>query len=435
MSENKLPPHDITAEESVLSAIMIDSDCIHEIPELKPAHFYKRLHGEVFRGFSEMMANGVTPDMITVPDYIVDIDMSWLLGVVALTATPHLVSNYAQIVMDKAKKRDIIAAAGEMAAVAWRDEATVDEALDTVSRVLLETVVDDTKRGVEPIRTKVSSLIDIVTQRAAEGGGIRGISTGYPKLDEITRGLRDSTLTIIAGRPGMGKTALGTNMMERIAKAGKRVLFFTLEMSDEQVVYRLSAQMSGVSYMDIEEGNRLSPTSTRYANVMGAMGQLSEMHISIDDTAAIAGEQIYARTQREMAINGVDIVFIDYLQLMSSSVEGNPVAQVSAISKGLQSLAKRLNIPVVAIAQLSRNVENRENKRPRLPDLRDSGQIEQDASLVIFIYRDGYYHEEEEDTVAEINVAKNRYGATGMTKLGWIAEYGRFTNDIKVTDL
>jgi replicative DNA helicase len=238
----------------------------------------------------------------------------------------------------------------------------------------------------------------------------------------------------------MGKTALVTNITEHIARAGGHVAFFSLEMSAEQLTYRLIAQMSGVSYSDVEEGNRMMPGGQRFSDVMTAAGEIAEMPIHIDESMGTA-EQMFSKVRRLIATSQIDVVMVDYIQLMSSSRDhGNRTQDVSAISQGLKALAKQLKIPVIALSQLNRGVEGRQDYHPKLSDLRDSGKIEEDAAVVMSIYRPDYYFddddmEDDEASSVDVDVLKNRFGPTGRAKLGWDGTCGRFTNDIKVIDL
>jgi len=440
MSENRLPPHSIEAEESVLSAILVDPECIYDIARLAPEHFYSTTNGTVFQGLKEMMAAGIKPDMITVPDYIVDIDMMWLMGVAAQGAASYQVSSYADIVVNKHKRRELIRAASEIAALAWKEEEDIDTVVDEASSLFYDTVAADVDSDLVPIHDVADTAIAKITERATAGGVFQGLRTGYPKLDYFLRGLKVGEMTVICARPGMGKTALVTNITEHIARAGGHVAFFSLEMSAEQLTYRLIAQMSGVSYSDVEEGNRMMPGGQRFSDVMTAAGEIAEMPIHIDESMGTA-EQMFSKVRRLIATSQVDVVMVDFLQLMSSSRNhGNRTQDVTSINHGLKALAKQLKIPVIALSQLNRGVEGRQDYHPKLSDLRDSGTIEEDAAVVMSIYRPDYYlpddeMEPDEVGVADVDVLKNRFGATGRAKLGWDGTCGRFTNDVKVVDL
>lgn len=438
MQVDRLPPNDRDAEDAVLGGIMIDAASIHEVPDLRGEHFFSAGNGRVFDVMRQMMMDGVEPDAVSLPPRLtaagVEYDEADLFGLMAVVPTSTRTKHYAESVMNMAKRRDMIRAAGDVANAAYDDSASLSDALQVASKALLDVSVDE--RTPDTISAKEGALevLDEIQERYASGGAEVGLKTEYAAMDNLLRGLQDSGLYIIAGRTGMGKTALVTNIVEGVARGGKRVLFFSLEMSNEQVIKRMVAQGSDCTYNDIAEGKL---TSDEWERVARATGEVSTLDIEFDDTPGITVSQIYTKSRRAMAVAPVDLIVVDYLQLMGSDGKrGNRTQEVGSFSRGLKGLAKALDVPIIALAQLSRNVESRASKRPNLTDLRDSGEIEQDADGVILMYRDDYYADMDDDEDAkdiipgltECNVAKNRFGNTGVAEIMFTGYSGKFSN-------
>ena len=429
-------PHDLGAEDAILGGIIIDNDAIHEVPGLEGKHFYSTGNGRVFDAMRQMALEGVPIDYVTLPERLtaagMEHDLGQLVGLMNVVPTSVNVSKYADIVTRKAYRRDLIRVAGELAGTALSDSNDIEEVRSFVSGALLGLIGVDGRDDDESIKRVASSALDRVMALKAMGGKMQGISSGYDGVDEIVRGLQPGRLYLLGGRPGMGKTAMATNMAERMARAGKHVLFFSLEMSEEQLVYRMAAQISGCSYSDVSEGRLTDDEMLRVAN---ALGELSEMNITIVNGARTPGE-VYSKTMRAMAMGGVDAVFIDYVQLMrTDKPAGNRNLEVGAISTALKDMSLSLGIPVILLVQLNRAVESRGDRHPVLTDLRDSGQLEQDGDVVIFLYRSAYYLNDEDieegdvlppEGQTEFIVAKNRFGPTGVAEIYFDAESGCF---------
>jgi len=389
-----------------------------------------------------MMGDSTQPDVVTVPAFWLsayqdEIDLSWLVGLLTVTPTSIGVSRYARIVWEAAKRREIITAAGVLASSAYLETNSLSEVLETASGELLRVALDETTSNTVTAKEAASAALDSILERHEQGGKRLGLATGYDVVDDKLRGLCAPRMYVMAARPGMGKTALATDVISNVCRAGASVLFFSLEMWSEQVATRMISQQAGVSFDDVNEGSFKEHETKK---VMEAAGELSTYKLSIDDTPGITVSQVFAKAQRHMAQHGqLDLIVLDYMQLMGTDKDySNRVQAVSEMSSGLKALGMKLKVPVLVVSQLSRAVENRANKRPILSDLRDSGQIEQDADVVLFVYRGDYYGLDEEDEfdvpaagATEVNVAKNRYGAQGITELFFDESCGHFAPIIK----
>ena len=430
----RLPPSNLEAEEAVLGCVMIDQDSVHEVPHLLGSHFFSSGNGVVFDTMRQMITDGISPDVVTLHEKLeragLEFDIADLIGLTLAVPTSTGITRYAGIVSEMHERREMVRTAGVLANAAYSDSNTLLEARKTAAAALLEVTMVDSTSGDESSRKVASAALDRVFELQAAGGKMQGLGTGYDAVDDIIRGLQGGRLYLVGARPGVGKTAFATNVAERVALRGKRVMFFTLEMTTEQLMFRMAAQMSSCSYGDVSEG-KLTPEEL--ARVAKALGELSEMNITMVSSARTPA-QMYSRIMREMAYGGVDLVIVDYIQLMSTDKRyGSRVLEVGALSRRLAEMTISLNIPIVALAQLSRKLESRENKRPTLTDLRDSGELEQDAAIVMFLFRQDYYEDDYDDDdddiipgVTELNVAKNRFGATGVVKIMFSAHCGRF---------
>jgi len=437
MDIERLPPNSREAEEAVLSCVFIDSASIHEVPFLKGDMFFSAGNGQVFDTMREMVTEGVPPDAITLPERLaragLEFELSDVLNLMNSDGSVWRIAGYAESIRDAYTRREMIKAAGEIANAAYSDSNTLLEARKTATSALLDITMVDSTYGDESSKKVASNALDAVLERHAAGGKMQGLSAGYDGIDTVVRGIQGARLYLLGARPGMGKTALATNMAEKIAATGKRVLFFSLEMTAEQLMFRMAAQLSACSYDDVSEG-RL--TSEELIRVTNALGQLSEMSIVVVNSVRTPG-QMYSKIMREKATGGVDFVIVDYLQLMSADKPyGTRTLEVGAISRALKEMAMSLNIPVMALVQLNRALENRQNRRAQLTDLRDSGELEQDADVVMFIYRDDYYLDEDEveqPGLTELDVAKNRFGRTDVVRLHFKAEHGQFLDNISIS--
>ena len=432
-----LPPHDLNAEASVLGSILIDPAAIHELVTLKASDFYDGRNGAIFGAMRTMMLAGVEPDIITLKPYLThNYDMAYLIGLLAEVPTSVRVQEYARIVYEASKRRQIIRAAQSVANFAYDASSSLPEVLESTSKALIDVGVDGSTSRVQYAKEVASRVAERIMERQAGGAGQIGLSTGFTELDSMLRGVQSPGLYVLAARPGLGKTAFAQHWVWNIASPGGRVMFFTLEMLAEQIFTRMVAQQAGLSYNRVNEGDL---NQLQLAEVMRISGELSQLNVVIDDTGAITASQIQSKVMREIATHGpLDLVVIDYLQLMGDDGKENRVRSLGRMTKALKSMAKGLNIPILLLAQLSRKVEERANKRPMLSDLRDSGEIEEDADVVMFLYRDSYYASQrdpgdefdysKDPNVAEVNVAKNRNGEQGSRELHYDITLGRFGN-------
>ena len=425
-------PQALEAEQSVLGAMLIDSRCVPEVMGLLQAEdFYLEQNREIFEALFAMFSFSQPIDPVTLMDKLKergdfhDNTQSYLMQLMEITPTAAHVKQYAQIVSEKSILRRLDQAATDISQTISAGEGTVEEILESAEKKIYAVRRSQASRDLEHIGTILLEVYERLSELAERGDDIPGLSTGFRDLDRQIAGLNKSDLLIVAGRPGMGKSAMGLNLALNVARKTDRcVVYFSLEMSREQLAMRL---LSGESFVD----NRKLLTGKLEDEEWGKLGiassALSQMDIRIDDNPSITAAEMNAKCRR---IENLGMVIIDYLQLMNGGRPGdNRVTIISDISRSLKIMAKELNVPVICPSQLSRASESRTDKRPILSDLRESGAIEQDADEVIFLYRDDYYNENtEEPNVAEIIVAKNRHGETGTVKLQWLPQYTTFSD-------
>jgi replicative DNA helicase len=422
---DRLPPQNIEAEEAVLGALLIDSDAIIRVSTvLKAEDFYREKNGWIFRAALALHERHEPIDFLTVCDELErkgQLDEvggpAFLTGLINVVPTSIHIEHYATIVQRAAIRRRLIEAAGQIAALAYREADDVDEVVDRAEQVVFAVSSARLSRSVVPLRSAVSDYYDRVEYLNKHKGQIIGLPTGFARLDEILGGMQRSDMLVLAARPSMGKTSLALNIAHTAAKKfGQRVLVFSLEMASEQVVERLTSAEAGIDSQSLRRGEIADDEWGRFITTTS---RLSELAFFIDDTPAISVLEMRTKARRLHAEVGLDLIVVDYLQLMRG--EGrheNRQQEVSAISRGIKALARELNIPILALSQLSRGVEARSDKRPILSDLRESGSIEQDADVVLFIYRDEVYNENTERRgIADILVAKHRHGPTGSVPL------------------
>ncbi|MBI4237918.1 MAG: replicative DNA helicase [Deltaproteobacteria bacterium] len=431
----RIPPQDLDAERAVLGGMLIDPDAIHRVVELLEAEaFYREGHREIFQTILSLYERNEPADLITVTSALRNQQRLESLGGAAYLAsladqvpTTANIAYYARIVRQLGILRRLIQGANDIARLAYEgDQAAVDDLVDQAERVIFDIAQRKITRSFFSLREVVKETFKTIEQLYEQKATVTGVPTGFSDLDRMTSGLQRSDLVIVAGRPSMGKTSLATCMMVNAALAeGKPAAFFSLEMSKEQVVQRLLCSTARVDASKLR-GGFLSESD--WPKLTRAAGQLSETAIYIDDTPALSVLEMRAKSRRLQREKGLGIVLVDYLQLMrvSGRVESRE-REISEISRSLKALAKELNVPVVALSQLNRAVENRQDKRPQLADLRESGAIEQDADVIVFVYRDEMYNRESPDKgIAEIIIGKQRNGPTGLVKLAFINEYTRF---------
>ena len=442
-----LMPQNIDAEEAILGAILVNPNCMNKVVEhLKPDSFYKPAHRYVYEAMLELYNSEDKLDIVTVSDVLNMNQKLELVGGRAFindlsykTITTTNVEYYAKIVQEKAIKRSLINAGSEIVSAGY-DLNPVEESLEQAEKLIFDIASQKASNSLTPIRNLVYDTYEELEERANNKGKLTGIPTGFYDLDTLTNGLQKSDLIILAARPAMGKTAFALNIVQNVAlRANTPVAVFSLEMSKKQLVQRLLASEAEVDTHRLKTGTLNSKDWNALAK---ASNSISEAPIYIDDTAGCTITDLRAKCRRlAMSEKNLGLIVIDYLQLIEGTGREDRMQQISSISRGLKILAKELNVPIIALSQLSRAVESRNDKRPMLSDLRESGSIEQDADIVMFIFREDYYKNANEDEeVAEkasnkgkatIIIAKHRNGPVGDVDLLFQGSITKFKNQIK----
>ncbi len=433
----KIPPQNVDAEKSLLGAILIDEEVLADVAEItKVIDFYDKRHSIIYDGMIRLYERRSPVDLLTLTDELKkrgDLDTiggsSYLSELTNYVPTAAHAKSYAHIVLQAAVRRRLIRAGGEISDLAFNEELSVPQLLGQSEAELFNVSDQSLKQDLTSIEEILDESFERLDELYKNKGSLRGIKTGYRDLDNMTAGLQRSDLIILAARPAMGKTTLVTNLAYNVATIEKKsVLFFSLEMSKEQLVDRMLADAAGVDSWNIRTGNL---SDDDFAKLSEAMGEMAEAPIYIDDTPGVSVLEMRTKARRAAHENELGLIIIDYLQLMqgsgSSQAQGNRVQEVSEISRGLKPLARELNVPVIAHSQLSRSVESRQPQIPQLADLRESGSIEQDADIVMFIYREAYYNPEtERENITDLILAKHRHGPTGTVELYFHPERLRF---------
>ncbi|MDX1416431.1 MAG: replicative DNA helicase [Candidatus Promineifilaceae bacterium] len=437
MSETeRLPPHSIEAEEAILGSLLIDPDAIFEVASfLKPEAFYRVRNRWIYDAILTLNEKREPVDFITLTEELRRREQleeaggeAYIVGLLGVVPTATNASSYAHVVEAAATRRKLISAAGTIANLAYNEAEDISMVIDRSEQTLFGVSEERTTRDLVPVKQIAGTYLERVQELHSRGDDVIGVPTGFKDLDHLLGGLNRSDLIIIAARPGMGKTSLQNAIALTAARRhNKRIAMFNLEMSAEQLVQRMVAAETRIDSQRLRRGKL---AEQEWPIFLQAIGRLSETHIFIDDTPSITPMQLRTKCRRLYAEHGIDLIMIDYLQLMNAEYRtNNRVQEISDISRGLKGLARELDVPVVAAAQLSRAVEQRQDKHPMLSDLRDSGSIEQDADVVMFIYRDEYYNEDtERPNIAELNIAKHRNGPTGTVDLFWHGKLATFKN-------
>lgn len=469
-AEFRVQPHNIEAEQALLGAILVNNDAFYRVSDfLQPEHFFEPVHQRVYELVSSMIRAGKIATPITLKTFVNDIDLGeitpsqYLARLAAEATTVINAADYGRTIYDLAVRRQLIGVGEDLVNVAY--DAPVEmaprEQIEDAERRLYELAEKGRyEGGFQKFDGALRLAIDMAASAYQRAGGLSGISTGLRDVDQRMGGLQRSDLLVLAGRPAMGKTSLATNIAFNIAKAwrGERqedgsiksvdggiVGFFSLEMSADQLATRIVAEQSSISSYKIRQGRI---TEGDFARLTDVAAQIEKLPLYIDQTGGISIAQLMARARRLKRQKGLDVLFIDYLQLLSGSSKNsqNRVQELTEITTSLKALAKELNVPIIALSQLSRQVENRDDKRPQLSDLRESGSIEQDADVVMFVYREEYYLKGKEPRpgteehnkwqiemeamhgVAELIIGKQRHGPTGAVALQFDADVTRFSD-------
>ncbi|MDB5560772.1 MAG: Replicative helicase [Hyphomicrobiales bacterium] len=467
----RLAPHNVEAEQALLGAILVNNEAFYRVSDfLDPDHFYEPIHKKIYEVASRIMRAGKVATPVTLKTFLPDaflpeMTMPQYLARLAAEATTVInAADFGEMVYDLAIRRKLIAIGEEMSSTAYNSEVeeTAPKQIELAEKHLFELAEKGRyDGGFQPFNSATNAAIEMAAEAFKRDGTLSGTATGLTDLDRLMGGLQRSDLIILAARPAMGKTSLATNIAFNVAKNfradvapdgqsktldGGRVGFFSLEMSAEQLATRILAEQSGISSSDIRRGNI---HESQFNRLVDASNLMSTLPLFIDDTGGLAISQLAARARRLKRQKGLDLLIIDYLQLLSgSSKKGNEnrVQELTEITTTLKALAKELEVPIIALSQLSRQVESRDDKHPQLSDLRESGSIEQDADVVLFVYREEYYLKNKEPKEgspehlawqgemekvhgrAEVIIGKQRHGPTGTVQLQFEANLTRFSN-------
>jgi replicative DNA helicase len=434
---DRIPPQNIEAEQAVLGAIFLDSAALTLASEvLVPEDFYRASHQKIFHAMLKVADKGEPVDLVTVTAELADAKMleevggvSYLSELANSVPTAANVEYYARIVEEKSILRRLIRTATSIAQEGYTREDEVDDLLNEAEKKIMEVSQRKNTGAFQNIKDILVQTYDNIEMLHNRKGEVTGIPTGFIELDRMTAGFQRSDLIIVAARPSVGKTAFALNIAQNVAtKTNENVAIFSLEMSAQQLVMRMLCAEGNINAQNLRTG-KLTPED--WGKLTMAMGSLSNAGIYIDDTPGIRVSEIRAKCRRLKQESGLGMVLIDYLQLIQGSGRSreNRQQEVSEISRSLKALARELEVPVIALSQLSRSVEQRQDKRPMMSDIRESGSIEQDADIVAFLYRDDYYDKDSENkNIIEIIIAKQRNGPVGTVQLAFIKEYNKFVN-------
>jgi len=434
----KLPPQNLEAEQSILGGILLDNQALNNVLEILNANdFYSDVHRKIFAAILELSEKNEPCDVVTLSNNLKDkkqLDQIggrvYLASLVDNVPSAANIAYYSKIVKEKAVLRGLIDAATGILNKSYNMGADIDTVLDEAEHAIFEISENKIRPSFYSFKTLIKEGIKTIEKLYERKELVTGVPSGFERIDELTSGLQKSDLVIIAGRPSMGKTAFALDIAKHAAlESGIPVAIFSLEMSKEQLAIRMLASEAKVDSQRIRKGFL---GETDWPKLITAASKLSESQIFIDDTAAITVLEMKAKARRLKADTGLGLVIIDYLQLMrSGGFKDSREQEISEISRSLKALAKELSVPVIALSQLNRKVEDRTNKRPQMADLRESGAIEQDADLIAFIYRDEVYNRSEDNPekgIAEIIIGKQRNGPTGIVKLAFLEKYTSFEN-------
>lgn len=438
-----MPPQNLEAEQSVLGSVLLDNEVYAQIEGmLTPNHFYKEAHRKIFRAFERLFRRGEPMDLVTLTEELRQSgeletvgSVPYLIGLADSVPTAAYAENYAKIVAEKATLRDLIAASGTIMQAAYDQAMPLEQIMDKAESSIFELSSTKRSHSFSGMSALVTDTFAHINELFNNPNPVSGLPMGFKELDTMTAGLQPSSLNVLAARPSMGKTAFALTIGQNAAlRSGTTVGIFSLEMSGVQLVTRMLCSEARVDMSRVRNGQLSDRDFQRLADTAGKM---SEAKIFIDDNADMSVMELRSRARRLMSEHGLGLIIIDYLQLMTGSAKGgggeNRQQEISNISRGLKALARELDVPVLVLSQLSRAVESRPNKRPMLSDLRESGAIEQDADLVMFIYRDEYYDQNsEKQGIAEIIIGKQRNGPVGTVDLQFHNAHVRF-NDLAKT--
>ncbi|NLW01929.1 MAG: replicative DNA helicase [Clostridiaceae bacterium] len=432
---NRIPPHHVEAEQSILGSILIDRQALSDVSgRLKPEAFYLEKHRELYEVILELYEDSQPVDIITVSDALAKRgtlekvgDVDYIAHLANSVPTTANVLHYVSIVEDKALLRNLIDVSGKITDLSYQGSMEGTDVLATAEKSIFDLSQGLSRTGLEPLNTLLDTTFSKLEELCRRKGELTGVPSGFIDLDRKTTGFQKSDLILIAARPSIGKTSFALNIAANAALRQYTVAIFSLEMSQQQLVNRLLSSESTVELEKMRSG-RLEADD--WKKIGYTIGPLSKAPIYIDDNASISVTEMLSKLRRLKLERGLDLVVIDYLQLMEGRRKAeNRQQEISEISRGLKIMAKELDVPVIALSQLSRAPELRTDHRPILSDLRESGAIEQDADMVLFLYRDDYYHEDsEKKNIVEVIIAKHRNGSTGTVELAWLPQFTKFGN-------
>lgn len=432
----RIPPHNIEAEQSVIGAIIMDHEALIVATEtLKPKDFYRPDHQEIYSAIMELYTSNSPVDLVTIQNRLSEKGVleqvggiSYLAELATIVPTSAHIKEYAKIVQEKSMLRKLIKASQDISAKSYEGEEGLHDIMGFAEKQIFDITQNVQTEDFSHINEIVVTSIDKIEQAHITKGGITGVPTGFIDLDYKTAGMQPSDLILVAARPSMGKTAFSLNIIQTAAiKHKKKVAVFSLEMAKDQLVNRMLCAEALVDAQKVRTGN-LEPED--WDRIAMAIPNLSAADVFIDDTPGISVMEMRAKCRRLKLEKGLDLIMIDYLQLMTGSSKSDSRQQeISEISRSLKALAREMQVPVIALSQLSRACEARADHRPMLSDLRESGAIEQDADVVMFLYRDEYYHpDSDKKNIGEVIIAKQRNGPTGTVELVWLGQYTKFVN-------
>ena len=432
----RIPPHSLEAEQSVLGAMILDKEAINTAIEIiRPRDFYKEANAEIFQAIIVLFNKNEPVDLITLSEELKNRGslentggITYLANLSSGVATTANAKYYCEIVEEKSILRRLIKSCDDVIAKSYESSDEVNVIIESAEQSIFDITQGRDREGFSPLNEVLLDSFAQIEERAANQDSLTGLTTGFIDIDHKLSGLQKSDLILLAARPSMGKTALGINIATNAAlKANASVAIFSLEMAKEQLVQRMISSTAHVNLQNIISGKL---GEDEWLQVINSIGPLSQAQVFIDDTAGIGLIEMRAKCRRLKMEKGLDLIVIDYLQLMQ--LEGKQESrqqEISAISRGLKAIAKEMECPIVALSQLSRAPELRTDHRPILSDLRESGAIEQDADVVMFLYRDEYYHEDsEQKNIGELIIAKHRNGPTGNIEMVWKGEFTKFFN-------
>ena len=433
-SLGKVPPHSLEAEEALLGSALLSRDAVSRLmEEVRPADFYSPSNQTVYEAMKGLFDTGKPIDTVTVSELIFkdsknskSINASYIARLVDNVPSSANFERYIEIVLEHSHRRKLLKASGRIELLAMAMDKEIHSVLDEAEQTIFTASDDAIGDGLVGVNDVLESAIERIEEIENRGTGLSGLPTYFSDLDYYLSGLQEGNLVVLASRPSMGKSSLGLNIATNVAKEEKVVAFFSLEMTKEELVQRVLFSEAKVTSGDARKGQL---GAEKWSRVVEAASKVNNLPLYFDDAPVITVTDIRAKSRRLKSSKGLDLIIVDYLQLMQSSSGDNRQQEIAEISRNLKNLARELRVPILALSQLNRAAEAREDKRPRLGDLRESGAIEQDADIVMMLYRDDYYNPGTEiPGVAEVNIVKNRSGQTGKVELFFSKEFTQFSN-------